>query len=289
MSEARTANAEQITYWNEVSGPKWAELGDVIDAQIAPVGLVAMDAAEPGRGERVLDIGCGCGQTTVELARRVGPEGRVLGVDVSGPMLADAQRRAAEAEDASIGFVQADAQTHAFEPGAFDLAFSRFGVMFFEDPAAAFANLLSALRPGGRLVFACWQEIGRNPWMLVPAAAAAKHVEIPRPSDPTAPGPFAFADPERVGGLIGAGGFADYEATPIERKLTIGAGRGMDRIVDFLMQMGPAGAALRQAEDPEAVAAAVKASMTEVLEPYYDGDGVVMDAAAWLVSARRPG
>ena len=90
MSEARTANAEQITYWNEVSGPKWAELGDVIDAQIAPVGLAAMDAAEPGGGERVLDIGCGCGQTTVELARRVGPAGRVLGVDVSGPMLADA-------------------------------------------------------------------------------------------------------------------------------------------------------------------------------------------------------
>lgn len=288
MSEAKPANAAQIEYWNEVSGPKWAELGDVIDAQIAPIGHVAIDGAAPSSGERVLDVGCGCGHTTLELARRVGPDGAVLGVDISGPMLADAEQRAARAQGAPIRFVQADAQTYDFEADSFDLAFSRFGVMFFEDPEAAFSNILGALRPGGRLAFACWQALALNPWMLLPAAAAAKHLELPLPSDPTAPGPFAFADAERVRGLVTGGGFTDFVAEPIERKLTIGAGRGLEQIVDFLMQMGPAGAALRNAGADPPLIAAVQASMNEALEPYFDGNGVVMEAAAWFISARRP-
>ena len=288
MSEAEGANAGQIEYWNEVSGPKWAELGDVIDEQIAPIGGVAIDRAAVRAGERVLDVGCGCGHTSIELARRAGDGGEVVGVDISRPMLADAERRAERAGAANIRFLNADAQTHGFEPAAFDLAFSRFGVMFFDDPVAAFANILTALRPGGRLVFACWQELARNPWMLVPAAAAAKHVELQRPADPHAPGPFAFSDPDRVAGLVTGGGFEAFEAAPVERKLAVGAGRALDEIVAFLVQLGPAGAALRNAGNDPALIDAVRASVREAVEPDFDGHAVVMEAAAWVVTARRP-
>jgi SAM-dependent methyltransferase len=285
MTESSLANAQQIEYWNTVTGPKWVSLTDLIDAQIAPIGLAAIDAAAPRQGERVLDVGCGCGPTTLELARRVGAAGSVSGVDISRPMLAEARRRAAGTVGAAIDFTAADAQTHAFEAGAFDLIFSRFGVMFFEDPRAAFANLHRALRTGGRLAFACWQEPGRNPWMVVPAAAAAKHIALPPPADPHAPGPFAFADAERVRGIIESAGFERVSVEPIERTMLIGAGLDLDRILDFVVQMGPAAVALRDATTE--VAAAVRESIREAVKPHYDGTGLRMDAAAWCVTARR--
>jgi len=232
-------------------------------------------------------VGCGCGHTSVELAERVGETGRVVGADISGPMLEDARQRAARAGRSNLEFIQTDAQTHAFEPGAFDLVFSRFGVMFFADPVAAFRNLLGALRPGGRLVFLCWQEIGRNPWMLAPAAAAAKHVDMPPPAAPGSPGPFAFADRERVTGILTDAGFEAAEGRPIDRRVVMASGLGLDEAARFIMQMGPAGAALRDAA-PEVVEAAA-ASVREALEPHKTERGIEMEAAAWLFSARRAG
>jgi len=285
MSEAEAPNAQQIQYWNEVSGPKWVSLSDLIDAQIAPIGAEAIARAAPAPGEHVLDVGCGCGQTTLALAERVGPSGSVLGVDVSRPMLADAERRAAGVAGAPVRFVAADAQTHAFEAAAFDLAFSRFGVMFFADPVAAFANLARALRPGGRIVFACWQAFDRNPWMQVPAAVAARYVTLPGPPDPHAPGPFAFADAERVAGFLREAGLSRVRVDPIERRITMGGGLAMPEIVDFLLQMGPAGAALR--ESPAAVVDEVRGALAEALAPYHGGEGLEMEAAAWVVEAWR--
>jgi SAM-dependent methyltransferase len=286
MPETQLANAQQIEYWNAVSGPKWVVLADQIDAQIAPIGLDVMETASLQAGEQVLDVGCGCGLTTLELARRVGPEGRVLGVDISKPMLAEAERRAKGSPGAPIRFQSGDAQTFPFEENRFDLVFSRFGVMFFEDPPAAFANLRRALRPGGRLAFACWQELGKNPWMVLPAAAAAKHLTLPTPADPHAPGPFAFADAARVRGILERGGFEGISIEPIERTMAIGAGLPLEAILDFLVQMGPAGAALREAR--EDVVAAVRESIREAVTPYFDGTALRMDAAAWQVTARRP-
>jgi SAM-dependent methyltransferase len=278
--DALGPNAEQIRYWNETIGPRWVAMGDLLDAQIAPLGLAAIERAHPARGEQVLDVGCGCGQTSLQLAERVGPEGGVLGIDISAPMLERAHARTAG--HPNLRFANADAQTHAFGE-RFDLVFSRFGVMFFADPAAAFANLRRALRPGGRIAFVCWQGIDRNPWILVPLRAVVGIVPLPEAPPPDAPGPFSFADPERVQRVLEAGGFEKVALERLEGELSIGAGGDLDRAMQFTMQMGPVSAALREAgEDARARAAdAIRAA----LEPLVTPDGVRAGFAAWIATA----
>jgi SAM-dependent methyltransferase len=250
---------------------------------IAPIGRLAMDRAGLTTGEHVLDVGCGCGDSTLEIARRVGAAG-VLGCDVSAPMLALAAERARAAGLAEIRFVQADAQVHPFPPAAFDVVYSRFGVMFFADPAAAFTNLARALRPGGRVAFACWQELAKNPWMLVPLGGAAQVIPLPPPPAPGAPGPFSMGDPERVRRILTEAGLDQIVVAPYEDIVTRAS--GLDEAVEFMLQMGPAAAALREAVDPSLrprVARAVRAA----LEPYVTSEGVRMRGSAWLVAARR--
>ena len=284
MTELEGPNAQQRTYWNEVAGPKWVQLDALINDQIEGLGLEGMQRAQPAAGEAVLDIGCGCGRTSLELARSVGPEGRVLGADVSRPMLELARSRAGDSPQ--LSFEEADAQTHAFEAGAFDLLFSRFGVMFFGDPGAAFRNLRASLRPGGRMVFVCWQEIGKNPWMAIPGAAAMQHLEPGAPPDPTAPGPFAFADATRVKGLLEAAGFEGVRHESHESRVAVGRGLGGEQILDFLVQMGPAGAAMREAT-PE-LQQRIRDSVAEAVQPLIGDDGMVAEAATWIVHAQSP-
>lgn len=276
-------NQQQIESWNEVAGPKWVQLIDRIHEQIAPIGDATMERARIAPGEHILDVGCGCGQTSLELARRTGSTGRVLGIDISAPMLASARERADQAGIRNVSFLQSDAQVQDFEPESFDLLFSRFGVMFFEDPVAAFANLRRALRATGRLCFVCWQSIQRNPWMLTPAAAAAQHVEL-TPPEPGAPGPFAFADADRVRSILADAGFREIACEDLAGELAVGRGQPLDEIIEFLSQMGPAGAALREAS--EETRAKVRSSMRTALSPFFTGDALVMDFAAWIVTAR---
>ena len=276
-------NADQIRYWNDESGPKWVALHSMIDDQIAPLGLEAIERADVQAGESVLDIGCGCGATSLELAERVGPGGSVTGLDVSEPMLARARERAAECGLAQLTFVNGDAQTFAFDAGSRDLVYSRFGVMFFEDPTAAFANLRSALRPGGRVAFACWQEVRRNPWMFVPLMAVAQHLPLPTPPAEGGPGPFAFADPEHVHGILSRAGFAHIEVANHEAELALAGGSNLEQVVDFVLQMGPVGQALRESETT--VRANAREAVQEALEPYRTSDGVRLAGATWIVSA----
>jgi SAM-dependent methyltransferase len=278
-------NAEQIEYWNQQAGAKWVALHDLINAQIEPLGRMAMERGEISAGDRVIDVGCGCGGTSVEIARRVGPNGQVLGLDISGPMLERARSAASEVGLSNARFQQADAQTGKLDAATFDVVFSRFGVMFFADPVAAFTNLRSALRARARLSFVCWQAVQENPWMIVPMGAALQHLPPPPLPAPDAPGPFAFADPNRVRGILAGAGFEDVQLEPIRETLTVGGTGSLDEAVDFLLQIGPTGRILRES-DP-ALTPKVAASVREALEPFHTDKGLRMPSAAWIVTARN--
>ena len=281
------ANAEMVRYWNEVSGPKWVALQTVIDRQIEPLGRRALARAGLAAGERVLDVGCGCGATSLEAARQVAPGGSVLGLDLSAPMLARARERAAAEDVANAEFLQADAQTAAL-PGPFDAVVSRFGVMFFDAPALAFTNLRRTLRTGGRLSFVCWQGVNRNPWMSVPLAAVASVLPLPPPAAPDAPGHFAFADENRVRGILAEAGFKDVVVEGVEERLAVGPG-DLEGTARFLLSMGPAAVVLRESPEAAAREAEVLEAVRTALRPHLTPDGVVMPSACWLVSARNPG
>ncbi len=276
-------NAEQIKYWNE-TGEKWVRLHAAIDMQIRPLGLRAMDRAALHAGDRVLDVGCGCGATTVELARRVAPGGTVTGIDISAVMLDEARRRARDFTPA-VRFELADAQTHVFAPASVDVIFSRFGVMFFIDPTAAFANLHRALSPDGRLAFVCWRSLPENPWLFVPLGAALQHLPPPPVPAADAPGPFAFADPNRVRGILDGAGYRDVQIDPVDEELTIGGGAAIDETVAFMLQMGPTAVLLRNANDPS-LEARVADAIRDALGPYVTPAGIRMQSASWIVTAR---
>jgi ubiquinone/menaquinone biosynthesis C-methylase UbiE len=276
-------NADQITYWNTRAGDTWAAMQKRIDAQVGPLGLQGIEQLAPRKGEKLVDIGCGCGTTTFELARRVGASGHVTAVDISKPMLNVARQSADHAGASNVAFLEADAQVHAFAPASFDALFSRFGVMFFGDPIAAFKNLVAALKPrSGRLTFVCWRPLKENPWMATPLKAAMQHLP-PQPSaDPLAPGPFAFADAERVKGILTQAGFREIAIMPHDQKVELGTLRDA---AEHCTRVGPLARLL--AENPEAVHS-VKETLRSTLREY-DVDGLVkMDAGVWIVSARAP-
>lgn len=279
-------NAAMIEHWNRVAGPGWVAAQEALDAHLAPISDLAIERADPQPGERVLDVGCGCGATTLALAKNVGPKGHVMGVDLSAPMLSRAGERVRAAGHAQVELVNADAQELALARDR-DLVFSRFGVMFFRDTERAFANLRSALRPGGRMVFVCWRSFERNPWMGVPMAAAAPHLEVPLPPAPGGPGPFGLADEERLAGWLRGAGFEAPELESIDRELPVRGGAGLDEATDFVVSVGPLSRPLREAGD--ATRERVREAVREALVPFVRDGRVLLGASFWRVRARNPG
>jgi ubiquinone/menaquinone biosynthesis C-methylase UbiE len=273
---------DQIEYWNDVAGAAWAARQESWDITLAPIGEAAMDRAQIQPGQSIIDIGCGCGGTTVELARRVGEQGRVLGIDVSKPMLA--QARARMGGMANVTLVEADATTHPFE-ASYDLLFSRLGVMFFADPPKAFANLRGALKPDGRLAFACFRDPRLNPFFTVPLRAATEFVPPPPKMAPGEPGPFAFAEEAHVRGILDAAGFRDVKLEPVDLSVDIGSGKGLDEAVINCLTLGPASRVLR-GQPADLVAKATDAIRTTLAALEKDGR-IPLDAAIWVVTARR--
>ena len=278
-------NAAQADYWNRTAGQRWTDRQEEQDLVLRPVSDRLIAAAEPKPGQRVVDIGCGCGDTTIDFAARVAPGGEVLGLDISEPMLARARERAPVSLPAR--FVLADATVYAFAPGWADLAVSRFGVMFFADPARSFANLRGGLKPGARLVFACWRAAKENPWMMIPLREAKKHAPPLPETNPEDPGPFAFADDARVRRILSAAGFADIVVTPQDLDIDIAIGRGLDAAVAGALGIGPTSRILDG--QPEAVRAAAMADIRKAFAERAKGDSVPLGAAIWMVSAVNPG
>jgi SAM-dependent methyltransferase len=277
-------NADQIAFWNGPAGQRWTDRQQAQDIMLAPVADILIDRAKAGVGERIVDVGCGCGATTFALAKKVGPAGRVFGIDVSAPMLGRARHIAPKG--LPVDFELADATVYPFEPASADLLVSRFGVMFFAAPALSFANMRRALRPSGRMAFACWREPRDNPWLMAPLQAAYKHApRLPQPG-PDDPGPFSFASEQRVVGILGEAGFTAIEMERCDLSLDIAIGRGLEAAVETAVEIGPAARAL-EGQPPDVIAAATH-SIREVLSPFASGQQVPLAASFWMVTARGP-
>jgi SAM-dependent methyltransferase len=277
-------NEDQARYWNGPDASKWLVDEDRHERMLAPFTGRVLDAAAVAPGDRVLDVGCGTGSTTCAAARAAG-EGRALGVDISAQLLRRGEERGRQDGLTNVRFEQGDAQIHPLAPGGFDVAISRFGVMFFADPAAAFANIASGLRPGGRLVFVCWQRLVDNQWVTVPGAAAARYVPLPPRLAPGNPGPFSLGEQDRLRAVLDAAGLVDVALEPVTESPLVG--RDAADAVGFFLATGPGQALLRDA-DPTTVDR-VTAAMQAALEPYQTADGVRLGARSWLVRARTPG
>ena len=279
-------NAEQIAEWNGVLGQRWAAMQADIDRVVVPFGGAALNLASPQAGERVIDIGCGCGDTSIAIARMVGATGSVLGVDVSQPMLDVARARAGLMRLPQLSFLDGDASAVEL-PKSVDLLFSRFGVMFFSRPAAAFSHLRTALRPGGRCVFVCWRTPRDNPWAMIPLSAARQALGVtPPPSDPEAPGPFAFAEEERLRTVLTDAGFADIDAQRCDLPIPLGA--TPREAADSATQIGPVSRLLREVgvEHRPVVIDAIEHAL--VAHASRDGH-VALNGSTWIVAAANPG
>ena len=275
-------NADQIAYWNGPGGQRWADRQAAQDILLRPVLDILIDRARPLAGERIIDVGCGSGASSIALAEKVAPTGHVLGVDVSGPMLTRARQSAPK--ELPVEFVLADATVYPLEPASFDLLASRFGVMFFADPALSFTNMRKALKPSGRLAFACWREPRENPFFMAPLQAVYKHVPKLPQQGPEDPGPFAFASEARVHRILGEAGFAAIGMEPCNLALDVAIGRGLEAAVQSSLEIGPASRALEG--HPEDVRAAAVNSIREALTPFAKGETVPLPAAIWIVTAR---
>ena len=281
MADPEQINADQLAFWNGQGGHTWVARQEHTDITLAPMTEALLAFAAPRPGERVLDIGCGCGATTLEFARAVGPAGRVAALDISGPMLAEGKARAEAAGISNVDWQQADAATAALS--GFDLLTSAFGLMFFGDPVAAFAHMRRAANTGARMAFVCWRQLDENPWMQVPMNAVARHLP-PRPKPvPNAPGMFAFADPRRVFEVLTEAGWAPPRLDKLDRDLDIAAGRGLEDAVVQSTQIGAVNSWLRN--QPAEVFSAAIASVREALAAHLDGARVRLPGAMWLVSS----
>jgi SAM-dependent methyltransferase len=263
---------------DEVRLRAWAEVQEPLERQLAPLGRRALAALAPCPGECILDIGCGGGETVLELARAVAPDGAVVGIDLSAAMLAFA-RRAAERRE-RVRFVQADAEVYPFEPALFNAAFSRFGVMFFADPVAAFINIRRSLKPNGRMAFVCWRALEENQLDILPLRAASPHLPLLPALDPEAPGPFAFANADRVRGILERADFGEIEITAHDEQ--VGSG-DLDTMLRVCSRVGALGKILR--DNPELRAVTLPA-VRSALAAYDGADGVKLTAATWVVTAR---
>lgn len=270
--------------WTGDMGARWIANLANLEALVAPIGDALLARADYRPGERVLDIGCGGGSTTIAIARAVAPDGEALGIDISPDLTALATRRAAEAGLGNARFLCSDAATVRLPEAPFDRLFSRFGSMFFDDPVAAFSNLHRLLRPGARVDLAVWGPPRDNPWMMEMMTIARRHVEIP-PAIPRAPGPFAFEDTEYLNEILTAAGFSAIEISAYNGPLTIGGAGGTPKAaVDFAFAALAFGRALE--EQPQQVRNAAAQEMTALFEKHHSASsGVTMSGKAWLVSA----
>lgn len=276
-----------VTDWNGKLGNKWAEHRVWLDSWLEPFGAEALKAASPHSNERILDIGCGAGASTAALAELVGSQGSVLGVDISQALISEAQALHSAPQ---LSFRLADASRddlNGVTPA--DLIFSRFGVMFFDEPLAAFARLRERLKPGGRLAFVCWQAEERNDWAQLPLTAIEDIVPT-QPSRTGIPGPFAFGDSDYINGILKGAGFTNIQIKPFEQAISFGSGatkaEAVDNALAMAFEVGPLSRALK--DQPQDIRDRASDAVRAAFERRAGPTSVEIIGAAWIVTANRP-
>ncbi len=276
----------QVSIWNHEVGSAWVTHSDHFDASLGPCGDAVLRALDVQPGERVVDVGCGAGATTLQLAAAAAP-GAVLGVDLSEPMLGLAAHRAATQGVANATFSAHDVEAAPLDAATFEVAFSRFGVMFFNDPVRAFTHIRGSLVAGGRLGFVCFQMPFDNPFIIVPIMAAAPILRMGPPPPLTEPGPFSFADPARVTAILTSAGFGSVAIEPGPTSMDLGAADDLSAMALRLLEQNPSAAEVFAVATPSDQAAAVAAA-AEALVPHVVDGRVTMAAATWIVTAKNP-
>jgi len=278
----------QVADWKGQSGERWVAHQARLDAMLAVFGQAAIEAAAPATGERVLDVGCGAGESSLALATLIGRQGQVVGVDISEPMIGRA--RALAPQDMSVVFRVADASRAELPEGAFDILFSRFGVMFFDDPTGAFAHMRRALRPGGRVAFVCWRGVAENDWMRLPMSAIKGILPPTAPPGSEAPGTFSFGDPERVARILTAAGFTDTAIAPFDASVLFGKGptrdAAIDDAVEMTLEVGPLSRVL--ADQPDDIRDRASVAVRAAFAGCPGERSVMINGATWIVTARNP-
>ena len=276
-------NQDQKEFWNNEKGKIWVALEKKIDAMLSPLGDEALKSLAPENGENIIDIGCGTATTSLKIADLVGDKGSVTGVDISKPILECARQKAKENSVSNIEFILADAQNHKYLVNSYDAIFSRFGVMFFEDPVAAFANLIKGLKSGGRLAFICWAEPSVNDWIETSTNVASRFLELPPKAAPREPGPFAFEDPVYLRKILSDAG---WKKITIENYCTTNlVGKTIEEAADFLSRMGPMSIPFENAE--ETVKIKVIDALKDCFSNYLTETGVEMNFNSWIVTANK--
>ena len=283
------SNTLQKEMWNGRAGESWVRHNSLLEQLLAEPGRECMNLLPLTPAMQILDVGCGCGNQTLELAARLDASSTVIGVDISEPMLGLARELKAandNALSAEVQFALGDASEPLFDEASFDAIYSRFGVMFFEEPVASFSALRNSLKPGGKLGFVCWREPKLNPFFNAPMEAALTVLPAPAPSAPGAPGPFGLADDNVIQTTLRLAGFKDVSVAPLNLTLSVGAETPFDALFEELIQIGPAAALIAQS-NPSLKEKAREAVYNRLTDFYASGKGVSFDANFWLVTARN--
>ncbi len=271
-------NDEQSKLWNGVAGRTWVDAQQLLDHMFQPIEEILVEAVLATGATSVLDVGCGTGSVALAVARQLADQGRCVGIDISDPMISLARRRAEQSEG-TAGFICGDAQIYPFEPGSFDTIISRFGVMFFDDPAWAFRNLRRAAADGVKLKLVAWRSAEDNPYMTTAERAAAEYLPDLPARDPDAPGQFAFGDRQRLQRLLAENGWSDIDI----RAIDIPCSFPESELVGYLSRLGPVGRILQEAD--EQTRAHIIQKIRGAFDPYVHGDRVIYTAACWMISA----
>jgi SAM-dependent methyltransferase len=272
----------QAEYWNSPATRIWADEHDRFDRMFAGLTQAVLAAASPQSGEHILDIGCASGTTLIALAEKIGPTGSATGVDISAHSVARAQQRLAERKLPQAKIVLADMAGHPFQPASLDLAFSRFGVMFFTDPVAAFTHLHAALKPDGRIVLAAFRAPAENTWTTSAMAAIAHHLPPTPPPAPDAPGQFAFANPDRVTGILTAAGYNNITLTPHTAPVPLGTAM---EAATAAMSFGPIQRATHDA--PEGLKTKIREELFTFFKAHEGPEGVSLPGSIWIIQAKK--